>query len=55
MDNFFTSPGLLCHLQKLFIAATGTSRLCRMGNPPLKSVKEVKKSQQDTSIVAIET
>ena len=46
MDNFFTSPGLLCHLQKQPIAATGTVRLCRMGNPPLKSVKEVKKCLQ---------
>ena len=55
MDNFFTSPGLLCHLQKQFIAATGTVRLCRMGNPPLKSVKEVEKSQRGTSVVAIET
>ena len=26
-----------------------------MGNPPLKSVKEVEKSQRDTSVVAIET
>ena len=55
MDNFFTSPGLLRHLQKQFIAAISTVRLCRMGNPPLKSVKEVKKSQRGTSVVAIET
>ena len=55
MDNFFTSPGLLCHLHKEFIAATGALSICRMGNPPLKSVKEVEKSQRGTSIVAIET
>ena len=55
MDNFFTSPGLLCHLQKQTIAATGTVRLCCMGNPPLKSVKEVEKSLQDLSVVVIET
>ena len=55
MDNFFTSPGLLCHLQKQPIAAIGTVRLCRMGNPPLKSVKEVKKLQRGTSVVAVET
>ena len=55
MDNFFTSPGLLCHLQKQPIAATETVRLCRMGNPPLKSVKEVKKLQRGTSVVAVET
>ena len=54
MDNFFTSPGLLCHLQKQSIAATGTVRLCRMGNPPLKSVKEVEKSLRGSSFVAIE-
>ena len=52
MDNFFTFPGILCHLQKQPIAATGTVRLCRMGNPPLKSVKEVKKLQRGTSVVA---
>ena len=55
IDNFFTSPGFLCHLQKQFIAATGTVRLCRMGNSPLKSVKEVEKSQRGTTVVAIET
>ena len=54
MDNFFTSPGRLCHLQKQTIAATGTVKLCRMGNPSLKSVKEVEKSQQGSSVVAIE-
>ena len=51
MDNFFTSPELLCHLQKQSIAATGTVRLCRMGN----RVKEVEKSQRGTSVFAIET
>ena len=55
IDNFFTSPGLLCHLQKQSIAAIGTVRLCRMGNPPFKSVKKVEKSQGGTSVVAIET
>ena len=55
MDNFFTSPGLLCQLQKQPIAATRTVRLCRMGNSPLKSVKEAKKFQGGTSVVAIET
>ena len=55
IDNFFTSAGLLCRLQKQSIAATGTVRLCRMGNPPLKSVKEVEKSQRGTSVVAIKT
>ena len=37
------------------IAATGTVRLCRTGNLPLKSVKEVEKSHGGTSAVAIET
>ena len=55
MDNFFTSSGFLCHLQKQPIAATSTIRLCRMGNPSLKNVKEVEKSQLDTSVVATET
>ena len=55
IDNFFTSPGLLCHLQKQSIAATGRVRLCCMENSPFKSVKEVEKSQGGTSVVAIET
>ena len=56
MDNYFTSPALLCHLQKQSIAATtGTVRFFRIGNSPLKSVKEVEKSQRGTSVVAIET
>ena len=55
MDNFFTSSGLLCHLRKESFAATDTVKLCRRGNPPLKSVKEVEKSQRGTSVVAIET
>ena len=55
MDNFFTSPRVLCHLQKQPIAAAGTVRLCRMGNSPLKSVKKVKKLQRVTSVVAVET
>ena len=55
MDNFFTSPGISCHLQKHPIAATRRVRLCRMGNFPLKSVKEAKKFQRSTSVVAIET
>ena len=54
MDNFFTSPGFLCHLRKQSITVIGTVRLCRMGNPPLKDVK-VEKSQRGTSVVAIET
>ena len=45
MDNFFTFAGRLCHFQKQSIAVTGTFRLCLMANPPLKSVKEVEKSQ----------
>ena len=40
MDNCFTSPALLCHLQKQSIVATGTVRLCHMGN----SSKECQKS-----------
>ena len=55
MDNIFTSRGLLCHLQKQSIAATGTVRFCRMRSPPLKSVKEFEKLQRGTSVVAIET
>ena len=57
MDYFYTSPGLLCHLQKQSIAATGIVRLGRMGNSPLKSVKEVEKSQRGTctSFVAMKT
>ena len=54
MDNFFTSSALLCRLQKQSIAATGTVGLCRLANSSLKSVKEVEKSQQGTSVVAIE-
>ena len=55
MNNFFTSPGFLCHLEKQFIAATSTVRLSRKGNSCLKSVKEVEKSQRGASVVAIET
>ena len=38
MDNFFTSPNLLRYLKTKGIAATGTVKVNRVENAPLKSV-----------------
>ena len=45
-DNFFTSPQLLRSLREKEIAATGTVRLNRVENAPLKSVTEMEKLER---------
>ena len=42
-DNFFTSPQLLRSLNRKGIAGTGTVRVNRVENAPLKPVKEMEK------------
>ena len=54
MDNFFTSTKLIRYLQLKSIAATGTVRLCRMENPPLKDVKMMEKEARGASDVAVD-
>ena len=54
MDNFFTSTKLIRYLQLKLIAATGTVRLCRMENPPLKDVKMMEKEARGASDVAVD-
>ena len=46
MDNFFTSPKLLRYLKSKGIAATGTVRVNRMENTPLKDMKSVQKEKR---------
>ena len=54
MDNFFTSTKLIRYLQLKSISATGTVRLCRMENPPLKDVKMMEKEARGASDVAVD-
>ena len=53
-DNFFTSPQLLHSLREKGIAATGTVRLNRVKNAPLKPVKEMEKLERGSANVAID-
>ena len=46
MDNFFTSPKLLRYLKSKGITATGTVRVNRMENTPLKDMKSVQKENR---------
>ena len=55
MDNFFTSPKLLRHLQSKGVAATGTVRFNRMENAPLKDMKLLQKEKRGTSDVVTDT
>ena len=52
-DNFFTSPQLLRSLREKGIAATGTVRLNRVENAPLKPVKEMEKLERGSADVVI--
>ena len=51
MDNFFTSPKLLRYLKSKGIAATGTVRVNRMENAPLKDMKVMQKEKRGSSDV----
>ena len=51
MDNFFTSPKLLRYLKSKGIAATGTVRVNRMENAPLKDMKLMQKEKRGSSDV----
>ena len=51
MDNVFTSPNLLCILKAKGIAATGTARINRVENVPLRPIKEMEKLQRGASDV----
>ena len=42
-DNYFTSLELIRYLQTQNCRYTGTARDCRIGNPPLKPIKELQK------------
>ena len=53
-DNFFTSPQLLRSLREKGIAATGTVRLNRVENVPLKPVKEMEKLERGSADVGID-
>ena len=53
-DNFFTSPQLLHFLREKEIAATGTVRLNRVENAPLKPVKEMKKLERGSADFVID-
>ena len=53
-DNFFTSPQLLRSLREEGIAATGTVRLNRVENVPLKLVKEMEKLERGSADVVID-
>lgn len=50
-DNFFTSPKLLRYLKSKGIAATGTVRVNRMENAPLKDMKVVQALKRGSSDV----
>ena len=54
MDNFFTSPNLLHYLKTKGIAATGTVRVNRVENAPLKSVKKMEKLERGSTDVVTE-
>ena len=51
MDNFFTSPNLLRILKTKGIAATGTARINRVENAPLRPIKEMEKLERGASDV----
>ena len=51
MDNFFTSPNLLCILKAKGIPATETIRINRLGNAPSRPIKEMKKLERGASDV----
>ena len=51
MDNFFTSPNLLRILRAKGIAATGTVKINRVENAPLRPIKEMKKLESGASNV----
>ena len=52
-DIFFTSSQLLRSLREKGIAATGTIRLNRVENAPLKPVKEMEKLERGSADVVI--
>ena len=51
MDNFFTSPNLPRILKAKGIAATGTVRINRVENAPLRPIKEMEKLGRGASDV----
>ena len=51
MDNLFTSPNLLRIRKAKCIAATGTVRINRVENAPLRPLKEMKKLEKGASDV----
>ena len=51
MDNLFTSPNLLPIRKAKGIAATGTVRINRVENAPLRPLKEMKKLERGASDV----
>ena len=51
MDSFFTSPSLLRILKAKGIAATGTVRINRVENAPLRPIKEMEKLERGASVV----
>ena len=51
MDNFFTSPNLLRILKAKGIAATGTVRINRVENAPIRPIKEIEQPQRGVSDV----
>ena len=54
MDNFFTSTNLLRILKGKDIAVTGTVRINRVKNAPLRPIKEMEKSERGASDVVTE-
>ena len=52
MDNFFTRPNLLRILKARGIATTGTVRINRVENAPLRPIKEIEKHERVASDVA---
>ena len=54
MDNFFTSTNLLRILKAKDIAVTGTVRINRVKNAPLRPIKEIEKSERGASDVVTE-
>ena len=53
-DNLFTSPQLLRSLREKGIAATGTVRLNRVENAPLKQAKEMEMIERESADVVID-
>ena len=47
MNIFFTSPNLLRILEAKGIAATGTVKINRVKNAPLRPIKEMEKLERD--------